>query len=49
MGRHRLDPRAIELLLGLADVKRTQRDWNVTDEEVGKTMAEKLWNRGSAK
>ena len=46
---HRLDLRAIQLLLGLADLKTTQRYLTVTDEELGKTMAEKLWNRGSAK
>jgi len=37
------------LLLGHADLKTTQRYLNVTDEELRKTMAEKLWNRGSAK
>jgi integrase len=43
-----LDRRAIQLLLGHADLKTTQRYLNVTDEELRKTMAEKLWNRGSA-
>jgi integrase len=37
----------IQLLLGHADLKTTQRYLNVTDEELRKTMAEKLWNRGS--
>ena len=44
-----LDLRAIQLLLGHADLKTTQRYLNVTDEELRKTMREKLWNRGSAK
>ena len=44
-----LDLRAIHLLLGHADLKTTQRYLNVTDEELRKTMAAKLWNRGSAK
>jgi site-specific recombinase XerD len=41
--------RAIQLLLGHADLKTTQRYLNVTDEELQKTMAEKLWNRDSAR
>jgi integrase len=44
-----LDRRAIQLLLGHADLKTTQRYLNVTDEELRKTMAAKLWNRGSAR
>ena len=43
-----LDLRAIQLLLGHADLKTTQRYLNVTDEELRKTMREKLWNRGSS-
>ncbi|MGE3955549.1 MAG: tyrosine-type recombinase/integrase [Vicinamibacterales bacterium] len=44
-----LDLRAIQLLLGHADLKTTQRYLNVTDEELRKTMREKLWKHGSAK
>lgn len=43
-----LDLRAIHLLLGHADLKTTQRYLNVTDEELRRTMAAKLWNRRSA-
>lgn len=40
-----LDLRAVQLLLGHADLKTTQRYLNVTDEELRKTMHEKLWKR----
>ena len=38
---------AIQLLLGHADLKTTQRYLNVTDEELRKTMQQKLWSRKS--
>jgi len=38
------DLRAIQALLGDADLKPTQRYLNVTDEELRKTRQEKLWN-----
>jgi integrase len=44
-----LDLRAIQLLLGHADLKTTQRYLNVTDEELRETMREKLWKHGSTK
>jgi site-specific recombinase XerD len=40
-----LDLRAIQLLLDHADLKTTQRYLNVTDEELRRTMHEKLWTR----
>ena len=43
-----LDLRAIQLLLGHADLKTTQRYLNVTDEELRLTMREKLWKRAPA-
>jgi site-specific recombinase XerD len=39
--------RPIQLLLGHADLKTTQRYLNVTDEELRKTMQQKLWSRKS--
>jgi len=46
--RKSLDLRAIQLVLGHADVKTTQRYLNVTDEELRRTMHEKLWTRRAA-
>jgi integrase len=43
-----LDLRAIQLVLGHADLKTTQRYLNVTDEELRRTMHEKLWTRRAA-
>jgi site-specific recombinase XerD len=43
-----LDLRAIQLLLGHADLKTTRRYLNVTEEELRTAMAAKLWNRESA-
>jgi hypothetical protein len=40
-----LDLRAIQLLRDHADLKTTPRYLNVTDEELRKTMRQKLWNR----
>ncbi len=44
-----LDLRAIQLLLGHTDLKTTQRYLNVTDEELRRTMHEKLWSARTAK
>lgn len=43
-----LDLRAIQLVLGHADLKTTQRYLNVTDEELRRTMHEKLWSPRAA-
>ena len=40
--------RAIQLPLGHADLKATQRYLNVTDEELRRTMHEKLWSARAA-
>ena len=39
-----LDLRAIQLLLGRADLKMTQRYLNLTDEALRKTMQQKFWS-----
>ena len=36
-----------QLRLGHADLKTTQRYLNLTDEELRKTMQQKLWSRES--
>ena len=43
-----LDLRAIQLLLGHADLKTTQRYLNITDQELRRTMHEKLWSPRAA-
>ena len=42
-----VDIRIIQLMLGHASVQQTQRYLNVTDEELRKTMQQKLWSRKS--